>query len=71
MDWDCDALKMCNPINRPLADGTMPGTETQTGIERATNVPKQHKYITGLRGKPNEKVSVVTLTFDPPIKRMN
>jgi len=58
-------------LKQPLADGTMPGTETQTGIERATNVPKQHKYITGLRGKPDEKVSVVTLTFDPPIKRMN
>merc|ERR1719203_1346374 len=58
-------------LKQPLADGTMPGTETQTGIERATNVPKQHKYITGLRGKPNEAVSVVTLTFDPPIKRMN
>jgi len=58
-------------LKQPLADGTMPGTETQTGIERATNVPKQKKFITGLRGKPNEAVSVVTLTFDPPIKRMN
>lgn len=58
-------------LKQPLADGTMPGTETQTGIERGTNVPKKKKFITGLRGQPDEKVSVVTLTFDPPTKRMN
>lgn len=58
-------------LKQPLADGTMPGIDTQTGIERATNVPKQKKFITGLRGKPNDNVSVVTLTFDPPIKRLD
>jgi len=58
-------------LKQPLADGTMPGTETQTGIERGTNVAKKKQFITGLRGQPNEKVSVVTLTFDPPCKRMN
>eukprot|EP00483_Globobulimina_turgida_P001764 UN01766 len=58
-------------LKQALADGTMPGKETQTGIERGTNVAKQKKFITGLRGKPNETVSFLTLTFDPPIKRMN
>ena len=58
-------------LKQPLADGSMPGIDTQTGIERATNVPKQKKFITGLRGKPNDPVSVVTLTFDPPVKRLN
>lgn len=58
-------------LKQPLPDGTMPGTEAQTGIDRSTNVPITKKYIAGLRGKPNDKVTVVSLTFDPPVRRHN
>ena len=37
---------------------------TQTGISRGTNPPRHHRYIAGLRGQKESKVSVVNMVFD-------
>jgi hypothetical protein len=52
-------------ISSPNADGTMPGKETQTGINRSTNVPITRTYLRGLRGNPYLKKTVVNFTFEP------
>jgi hypothetical protein len=53
---------------KPLEpDGTAPGTGTQTGIAKGTNVVRTHRFVTGLRGEPEARVRVVTLTLPPVV----
>jgi hypothetical protein len=50
----------------PDIHGVMPGKGTQTGIEKGTNVERQVRYISGLRGKPtttSKSVTYVTPEF--------
>lgn len=39
---------------------------TQTGIEKGINPIKSVRYIRGLRGDPNSKMSIVNMTFERP-----
>ena len=40
---------------------------TQTGVTTGTNPPVSRNYIAGLRGAPDEQMSLVNLTIDPEI----
>lgn len=46
-------------VKMPDKDGVMPGKSTQTGIDKGTNVEKEVKYITGLRGRPTAQAKTV------------
>jgi hypothetical protein len=46
-------------LPRLLPDGTMAGVATQTGIDKATNVRMQKRFISGLRGRPTTRMQVV------------
>jgi hypothetical protein len=45
-----------------LADGSIPGVGTMTGVEKGTNVARTTRYFTGLRGAPSSKFGVASVT---------
>ena len=49
-------------VKQMLPDGTMPGTGTQTMVDKGTNVARVHKYEYNMRGKPNGLFRTVVIT---------